>query len=156
MIEALKVLADIVELVKGGFIFALWLWCECCLHGQFLFVLFKFCCPRILWKLSFLFFSFLFFFMDIEYQCINQLHLEVSNGRVGLKLRMLKWVEIEIELGYDPPKLTLGSNGLGSNGLPFGLGHDPLHLPHSISIILTYYYLSFIITIWILTQKKRL
>lgn len=42
------------------------------------------------------------------------------NGWVGLKLGGggIKWVEIEIGLGHDPSKFTLGSNDL-----KFGLGH---------------------------------
>lgn len=64
-------------------------------------------------------------------------------GWVGLKLGMLKWLEIEIRLGYDPFKFTSSSNGLGLNGLKVGL-------TRSISAILTYYYyyyLFFMITI---------
>lgn len=43
---------------------------------------------------------------------------------VWLELRMLNWVELEIRLGYDPPKLTLSSKGFGSNGQKFRLGRD--------------------------------
>ena len=60
------------------------------------------------------------------------LQLGVSNGRVGLKLKLLKWIEIEIGLSLDPPKYTLSSNGLKN-----GLGLDPPNLIRLISIILT-------------------
>lgn len=43
---------------------------------------------------------------------IYKVEIEVSNGRVELKLDILKWVVIEIELGLDPPKFTLDSNEL--------------------------------------------
>ena len=61
----------------------------------------------------------------------------------------------EIGLGHDPPKFTLGSIGLGSNGLKFGLGHDPPNLTHLFSISLTNYYLPFIITIWMWIQENK-
>lgn len=40
---------------------------------------------------------------------------------------MLKWVEIEIMLGYDPPKFTLAQT------LKFELGHDPPFDPHNLN-----------------------
>ena len=49
----------------------------------------------------------------------------MSNWQVGLKLGILKWVEIEVGLGFDMPKFTLGSNVLGSNRLKNELGLDP-------------------------------
>lgn len=39
--------------------------------------------------------------------------LEMLNRCVGLKLEILKLVEIEIKLSFDPPKFVLVSNGLG-------------------------------------------
>uniref|UniRef100_A0A0V0HUH8 Putative ovule protein n=1 Tax=Solanum chacoense TaxID=4108 RepID=A0A0V0HUH8_SOLCH len=54
--------------------------------------------------------------------------LGLSNGRAGLKSEILKLVETEIGLGPDPLKFTVGSNGLGSNGLKNGLGLDPPNL----------------------------
>lgn len=47
-----------------------------------------------------------------EFSCAIKMHERVLNERVGLKLRMLRWVEIKIELGYDLFKFTLGSIGL--------------------------------------------
>lgn len=47
---------------------------------------------------------------------------------------------MKIELGLDPSKFILGLNGLGLNGLKFGLGHDPLNLRitmHSLASIPT-------------------
>ena len=80
-----------------------------------------------------------------------------------MQIKALKQVEIEnikmdwkeIRLGRDPPKFTLGSIGLGSNGLKFELGHDPPNLTNLFSISLTNYYLPFIITIWMPIQENK-
>ena len=61
---------------------------------------------------------------------ITTVRLGVSNGRVELRSKILKWVEIEVEFGIDPPKFILGSNGLKNE-----LGLDPPNLTRLISLI---------------------
>lgn len=65
----------------------------------------------------------------------------MSNGWVELKLKLLKWVDIEVGLGLDSPKFTLGSNGLGSNGLKNGLNLDPFKVNEMPLSVIFYYYL---------------
>ncbi|WMV57989.1 hypothetical protein MTR67_051374 [Solanum verrucosum] len=66
---------------------------------------------------------------DVNGLLLNNLGIYgLSNGRVGLKSEILKLIETEIGLGPDPLKFTVGSNGLGSNGLKNGLGLDPPNL----------------------------
>lgn len=78
--------------------------------------------------------------------------LSVSNGQVGLKLKMIEWVEIKIGLSYDPPKLTLGSTRL-----KFKLSYDPLNLRlagHFLAAILLFH--NEVCSFYLITHKLRL
>lgn len=74
--------------------------------------------------LFFYFLYILFLFISFSGGVVRQQRstVGVSNGLVGLKLKILKGIEIEIGLGPDPFKFKLGSNGLGSNNLKKWVG----------------------------------